>query len=436
MARDGWSATSIARMNKLIAAVTGAQGEDFFRTVVDCLPVPVIGLDPQARVTLWSPAASEVFGYRAEVVVGEPLPILLSDCAALYHMLRELVMQGRSFAGLSGKCLCRDGKVVSASIAAAPMRERDGRIVGALAIIDVQAEMRHAAMHEIETDRVQRLRSRLATVDAAREAAELALRAAGEALATRDEALAARDEALGFVAHELRNPLGAVLMNATYLRDAASDLDPARVRELAENILRSTGRMSRLIRDLQDAARIEAGHFPIDLERALAHELIEEVLSTLSPLASRRGLSIEESLADEQLAACCDRARIVQVLSNLVENAVKFTPPGGCIRVAAEADDDCVRFAVRDTGSGIAPEDLPRIFDRYYQAQHTARLGSGLGLFISRAIVEAHGGRIGCESDLGRGSTFHFTLPRARRRDTRDSALGESCQSRQECTRL
>ena len=169
--------------------------------------------------------------------------------------------------------------------------------------------------------------------------------------------------------------------------------------------------MTHMISDLVDAASLETGTLSLDQRENELDRVIADALDLLQPLADARSLQLDIDLGGID-RAFCDRERIVQVLSNLVGNAIKFTPSGGRIHVTAEPWGDMVRIAVSDDGPGIAAEQIPRIFDRYWHlAQRESRQGAGLGLYIAKGIVENHGGRIWVESTLGHGSTFYFTLP-------------------------
>ena len=180
-----------------------------------------------------------------------------------------------------------------------------------------------------------------------------------------------------------------------------------------ERCQRAARRMTHMISDLVDAASLETGTLSLDQRD---NELRRVISPTRSICCSRSPMRAGSSLATELQSgverAFCDRERIVQVLSNLVGNAIKFTASGGRIRVMADAWGDMVRIAVADDGPGIAPDQVPRIFDRYWHlAQRESRQGAGLGLYIAKGIVENHGGRIWVDSVPGHGSTFYFTLP-------------------------
>jgi PAS domain S-box-containing protein len=230
------------------------------------------------------------------------------------------------------------------------------------------------------------------------------------------QAVRARDEVLAVVSHDLKNPLSTIMMSADFLLEEIVPDTPERTleRKQLEVMRRSADRANRLIRDLLDAARIEDGKLPIEPRRADPASLIRETVELLLPQAADKPLRLEVDAPDDLPAVCADRDRTLQVLTNLVGNAVKFTPAGGRVvaRAAADASSE-VRFTITDTGPGLSADELSHLFDRYWQAKKTAKLGTGLGLVIAKGIVEAHGGRIWAESEPGRGSTFHFTLPAA-----------------------
>jgi PAS domain S-box-containing protein len=232
----------------------------------------------------------------------------------------------------------------------------------------------------------------------------------------REEAEAAvrgRDEVLSIVSHDLRNPLGTVTMSASLLRDPEIRLNEAQREEQLDIIARSAQRMNRLIQDLLDVARIEGKRFTLSCRCEDPAALAAEVCESFARIATAKSVSLSTRCAPRLPRIMVDRDRILQVLSNFLNNALKFTPAGGSIAldVSRDEDDHGVRFAVSDTGSGIGPDDLPHVFGRYWQAKRTAHLGSGLGLAIAKGIAEAHHGRVSVRSQLGQGSTFTLHVP-------------------------
>jgi light-regulated signal transduction histidine kinase (bacteriophytochrome) len=233
-------------------------------------------------------------------------------------------------------------------------------------------------------------------------------------VARGQRAVRARDEVLAVVAHDLRNPLWVIDLQARELlqTDAASSELPS-LREGAAMTRSAVAQMTSLIDNLLDLAAIEAGRLPLHLQPVAVQETVEQALQTLRPLAEANGLTLVAEL-DSGASMLADRDRFYQVLSNLIGNAVKFTPAGGRITLRAEPRGGEVIFTVADTGPGIPPEELKDIFVRYSRTDRAEqRKGVGLGLFVVKGIVEMHGGQIRAVSAPGEGATFVFSLPRA-----------------------
>ena len=227
-----------------------------------------------------------------------------------------------------------------------------------------------------------------------------------------DDALATRDEFLGIVSHDLRTLLNAIVGSAALIEKGALQADLVeQVVTHARRIQRAGARMNRLIGDLVDVASIEAGVLAVTREVSDATTVVTEAVDTFQVQAATAGLSLTAEIVPPLSPAAFDAARILQVLTNLLSNAIKFTPAHGRIVVHVEQFGDEIRFAVTDTGVGIATDKLEAVFVRFLQVAENDRRGVGLGLYISKAIVQGHGGRIWAESQIGQGSTFRFTLP-------------------------
>jgi signal transduction histidine kinase len=228
-----------------------------------------------------------------------------------------------------------------------------------------------------------------------------------------ERAARAREEVLAVVAHDLKNPVHTIQLAACFLLDEVVSDDPEREQERTTLgvIARSARQMDRLIRDLLDVSAIEAGQLALEAASLAVDLIVDDALELLRPIAASRCIALVADLPRELPRVTADRDRVLQVLSNLGGNAVKFSPEGGRVEIAARAADTVVEFAVRDNGPGIAYGDLPHIFDRFWQQKPTARLGTGLGLAIAKGIIDAHGGELRAESEPGKGSCFKFTLP-------------------------
>jgi signal transduction histidine kinase len=230
--------------------------------------------------------------------------------------------------------------------------------------------------------------------------------------ARSDDALSNRDDFLGIVSHDLRDLLGGIVLSADVLADKYAEGAPGEhARQGASRIRRYAARMNRLIGDLIDVASIDAGKLAVSPVLADASSLVSETADTFQEAAAARQLTLRTELGERPLMAPFDHDRMFQVMANLVTNSIKFTAKGGSISMRAERDGFQLRLSVADTGPGIPADMLERVFQRFWQVGKDDRRGLGLGLYISRCIVEAHGGKIWAESKLGEGSRFTFTIP-------------------------
>jgi PAS domain S-box-containing protein len=341
----------------------------------------IICIDADQKITLFNEGAETIFGWTADEVIGKPLDLLLPERAREVHphhieRFRDAPEHARKMGErreISG--LRKNGEEFPAEAAIAKVKMGDS-IVYSVVLRDITEQVE---LHR----KLQR-------------------------------AVNARDDTVGVVAHDLRNPVSAVKMLSSALlqRDDIESLPPEAAEQL-RLIRESALQMDRLIQDLLDVTRVETGRLSVDQQPIATSELVEGALRTLRPLVKDAGLTLVVAIHEKVPAVNADAERIGQVLSNLIGNAIRFTAAGGIITVSAESEGSLVQISVSDTGTGISKEQLPHIFDRFWQSsQSTIRSrGAGLGLPIARGIVRAHGGRIGVESELGRGSKFYFTLP-------------------------
>lgn len=235
-----------------------------------------------------------------------------------------------------------------------------------------------------------------------------------ERLAELKDRLEAKTRLMQDVAHELKNPLSVIHGYASYL--AREDVPPAELKKALRAILANAERVTAMVGQLQDAAKLESTGFAVETRVVEGAALLQEAVESAELEAVRRGVRLRwRGAVGDSMMVVADPKRVMQILANLIGNALKFTPEGGTIDVHAQRDGDRIRFAVIDTGPGIPAEDLPRLFDRFYQAHDNQQKNSGLGLglAICKGLVEAHGGRIWVESLPGMGCAFNFTLPSA-----------------------
>jgi two-component system sensor histidine kinase/response regulator len=238
-----------------------------------------------------------------------------------------------------------------------------------------------------------------------------------EEMARKAEAATrARDEVVATVSHDLRNPLATIYTSAAMMLEM--DL-PENVRTQQIGVIhRTADRMMKLLQDLLDVSKIEEGRFNVAPAPESVRSILSEAVEAVQGMAAQQNIEVTSSVTDAADIVMIDRGRWLQALLNLIGNALRFTPAGGRIELRAYRQGDEFVFSVRDTGKGIAPEDLPRVFDRYFQAARNAREGAGLGLAIVQGIVNAHGGSVSVDSTLGEGTTFYLTVPIAAVRAT------------------
>ncbi|HMI47276.1 MAG TPA: HAMP domain-containing sensor histidine kinase, partial [Gemmatimonadaceae bacterium] len=230
-----------------------------------------------------------------------------------------------------------------------------------------------------------------------------------EARRTAEILSRAREDVLGVVAHDLRNPLNLVSMTTQLLMEP--DLTPERRKSTIAINARAVARMNRLIGDLLDVVRMEAGRLTLDLGPSDVTRVLVETMESFQQRAAELGISLVLSPEPPNAIVQADEERLLQLIDNLVGNALKFTPSGGRVSIGGFIDANELRVSVADTGPGIPEEQRARLFDRFWQARGADRRGLGLGLPIAKGIAEAHGGRLWVESTMGSGTTFHFAMP-------------------------
>jgi signal transduction histidine kinase len=272
----------------------------------------------------------------------------------------------------------------------------------------VLRQERSSADALLENDRAERRRYLADFLAVERDATDKDLR--GER-ANADKVIATRDDFLATVSHDLRSLLGGLSLNAELLvKHAPEGQAGDRIRKHAGTSQRLVARMNRLVNDLLDMASIEAGKLALVPTQVEVAHILRDTLEAFEPIAAAKRIRLGAGVEPVLLQTRIDADRILQVLANLVSNALKFTAPEGRVWIAAHSEKGEIHFAVSDTGIGIPQEELQGVFERFHQVSKDRR-GLGLGLYISRCIVEVHGGRMWAESTLGAGSTFHVVLP-------------------------
>lgn len=372
--------------SQLGAALENAQlydevdrGKAYIENLVENAGDAVVSTDREDRILTWNRAAEVIFGHSKEEAIGKKLDMLLPP-----GHLRELeeIRNKVQLAGLIRNLEVRrkrkDGAIIDVALAVSPIKDKDNNVIGFLYLAKDITEK-------------QRYQQRLKELDKM------------------------KSDFVSNVSHELRTPLTAVKGSVDNMLDGLTGLLNEKQSRYLTRIKSNADRLTRLINDILDLSRIEAGK--IDLQAAVLPlvALAKEVAEGLRPIAVDKLISLEVASPDARVTAWADRDKVIQVLMNLIGNAVKFTPTHGKVSVAIERNgNEWVQTSVADTGPGIPLEEANKIFDKFYQIAQAGKQkarGTGLGLAISKALVEMHGGRIWVESEVGSGSTFFFTLP-------------------------
>lgn len=347
------------------------QWDKAFEAIVNISADAIISIDDRHRIIQFNKGAEDIFGWRADEITGKSIDILIPERFRAGHAQHvrnfgesaveaRRMGERRAIAGLR-----KNGEEFPAEASISKIVSGDQRVF-TVVLRDV-------------TDRKRR----------------------EEAL---ERAVAARDDVLSFVSHDLGNPLAAIrIATAVLLRDDPDSSLVLGIREAVDHA-------QRLSRDLLDVQKFEAGKLHLELERLTITDVIDEALRALQPFVEQKNIRVVRELANEIPTVRADRDRLDQALTNLLINAVKFTPANTTVTVAAYAQDAEVLVEIRDQGPGILADDLPYIFDRYWQAQ-AGKVGHGLGLSIVHAILKAHGGRAWAESTAGEGAKFFIALP-------------------------
>ena len=231
----------------------------------------------------------------------------------------------------------------------------------------------------------------------------------------RREMEEARRHLIAAISHDLRTPLASIRVMVEAIDDGVvTDLETTQ--RYVRTVLGEVQRLSGLIDDLFELSRLDAGVLALQMEPGSLHDLVSDMLEALQVQAAEKGLTLQGAVDDRLPPVMMDAARVQRVLYNLVQNAIRHTPPDGTVLLEAQEEPDAVRVDVVDTGEGVPPADLPHIFDRFYRGEKSrvrGQGGAGLGLAIARGLVEAHGGRIWAQSAPGKGARFSFVLPKA-----------------------
>jgi PAS domain S-box-containing protein len=357
------------------------------RAIIHAALDAVVTIDSENRVLDFNPAAEAIFGYAREEILGQDMTRFLVP-----PRYREAHQRGIAHFIATG-----EGPALSKRVEMPALRRDGSEFPAEFVIIHLALEGQ-----TVFTSFIRDLSEQKAAAEASQQLEVM----------KRTEVL--KDQFLSILSHELRTPINAILGFGSLLEDEAGPLLDDDQRHHLRTMLVSADVLLALVDDLLEMGRIQAGKFQLHPRPLNLAESVADVLAMMAPLAAQRGHGIVNEVPAGLPVAIADPQRVAQVLTNYLSNAIKFTPDGGTIRVRAAAQGDGLLCEVEDTGVGIAPEDMGRLFQRFGQLDTTytrAVKGVGLGLSISKALVEAHGGQVGVRSEAGKGTIFWFTLP-------------------------
>ncbi len=362
-------------------------------SIVESSDDAIMSKDLNGNINSWNGGAERVFGYTAEEVIGKPATMLMPEDRRDEELrILERIKQGRSLDHYETLGKRKEGALIDISMSISPLRDEHGNIVGASQIVrDVTEEKRadEEIARLLELERV------------AREEAEAANRL--------------KDEFLATLSHELRNPLNVVIGYSELLRRTEDLNNPAFIARAAEVIRRNAMAQAQLVSDLLDLSRLQMGKLAINQHPVSLLTIITDAIETVKADAELKNISLKLNASTDAFMVDGDPVRLGQIAWNLLNNAVKFTPPGGEITITLASEEDGAQFSIADTGQGIAPEFLPHVFEIFRQgdASSSRRQGGlGIGLALVKQLVELHGGEVRAASDgIGRGARFSVWLP-------------------------
>ncbi len=348
--------------------------EERYRTIFENSAVAITMADEQERLISWNKFTENLFGMTKDDLLLKPIRSLYPEGAwekIRTNGIRQKGMQHH----LETQMLKKDGEIIEVDVSLSVLKDPDGRVTGSIGVIRDITERK-------EADKKIK------------------------------EAMDLKSQFISTVTHELRTPLTIIKEDIALIMDGAAGRIKSKQREILEIAQRNIDRLARLINDVLDFQKLQSGRAKFNMQDNHINSVIENVYNTMVGTVKKKGLELQLAIDNTLPKATFDSDKMIQVLTNLVSNAMKFTDKGS-ITIASRRIENSIRISVIDTGCGMKQEDLPRLFQQFQQLGSGNRKtgGTGLGLAISKDIVEKHGGRIWVESEFGKGTTMHFLLP-------------------------
>ena len=373
------------------------QNEEYYRRLVQDANSIILRMDTNGRITFFNKFAQKFFGFEEKEilrksVIGTIVPVTDSAGRNLKLMIDDIVRNPGKYVSNENENMLRSGERVWISWTNKALSDKKGSAKEILCVGN-------------DISKIKKAEELLKQMD------------------DRKSAFVAN------VSHEFKNPLGTIRNSLSYILDGLSGEISEKQKPMLEMAKRNTERLIRLVTDLLDVSRIEAGKMKLKKEQIKIGSLVDEVIAANRDEISRKGLILEKEFSEDAGSVWADNDRLTEVIINLLSNAVKYTPSGGRITIRLSGSGKEARFEISDSGPGIARKDFYKLFDKFERLTAERQEGTGLGLSITKDIIELHKGKIWVESELGKGSKFIFTLPRkaafkgvSRRHQNRGSA--------------
>jgi two-component system sensor histidine kinase VicK len=379
----GWGILAgLMQRKRVLSELSGANAR--LKAIFDSSPNGIIVLDPEGNVLDWNRGAQQIFGYSYEEVKGRPYPLAPDEDYDTFKKDLDSALAGNTVQNIELSRKCKDGKTIYLLHSHAPLKDEEGNIYGALGIYIDMTSMKEA---EAEIDKLN--------ID----------------IATRKGVEQEREDLAAMITHDLKSPLTAITAYTELLLNNENEIKPEDRHEMLGVIMHNGDMMTDMIDDYLTVYRSHSGKLQLQMAPEDIADILKDLQKDFQPVAEGKGLSLKFAFAEEPRAVI-DKKQFGRAVSNLIQNAIKYTPERGKILVTLEADERDFTVSVHDTGSGIRPEERGNIFQKHYRSRMAAGTkGAGLGLAIVKAVAEAHGGQIVLQSEPDLGSTFKLTIP-------------------------
>jgi PAS domain S-box-containing protein len=410
-----WIANSLAQQEKIEREMR--QREQYLANICSASADAIISLDNDGVIQSWNRGAELMFGYAADEIIGKHFRILVPPelvARGEIELLAQSIAEQGYINHYETERTTRDGRRILVDLTRTALTDKSGNIFGSSAIVrDITARKRaEQQIRQLNRELERRVVQRTQELEAAYQE----LRTKNAELQKVNEELKELDrlksDFVSMVSHELRAPLTNINGSIELMLQAGDEMHPDERRQMLQIVGEQSTRLTRLVQGILNVSRIESHKLAVEPEPLKITAVIERVVKNMQPCTARHQIVMPEP--DRLPLVWGDKDRIEEVLTNLLDNAIKYSPDGGMISIDAQAGDNALVVSISDPGLGIPAKELDKIFEKFHRVERgDARLtyGYGLGLYISRKLIEAHGGRMWVESTLGKGSRFSFSLP-------------------------